>query len=155
MQPDRRWVIIYWMRNFCVQLLLNPDIAWKSGRIHLMGLSSWRCFKNFAQRFDREFRIVNPLLKKYCFTGTFINQRLDKILEHFKIASGWEAEYLGFGIGQRCLWKKSNNTNLLKQKRTMKTLPSINKNMGKNIALFPYKSIICILVCRQVWLTLF
>lgn len=38
--------------------------------------------------------ITDPALKENSFTGTFIHQRLDRILEHFRISSGLRFRYI-------------------------------------------------------------
>lgn len=95
MQPGQK--VIYNLLDeklLCTTTFVESDIAWKSGRIIYRDTPLEDALRTLSKRFDVEFRIVNPLLKKYCFTGTFINQRLDKILEHFKIASGVRYRYL-------------------------------------------------------------
>ena len=95
MQPGQK--VIYNLLDeklLCTTAFVESDIAWKSGRIIYRDTPLEDALRTLSKRFDVEFRIVNPLLKKYCFTGTFINQRLDKILEHFKIASGVRYRYL-------------------------------------------------------------
>ena len=95
MQPGQK--VIYNLLDeklLCTTTFVESDIAWKSGRIIYRDTPLEDALRTLSKRFDVEFRIVNPLLKKYCFTGTFINQRLDKILEHFNIASGVRYRYL-------------------------------------------------------------
>ena len=44
-----------------------------------------------SKRFHVEFVVKNEHLDEYAFTGTFTSQRLERIMEYFKISSkiGW------------------------------------------------------------------
>ena len=72
----------------CANTSIESDVAWKSGKIIFRDTPIEDALRILSKRFDVDFRLINSQLEEYCFTGTFINQRLDRILEHFKIASG-------------------------------------------------------------------
>ena len=140
MQPGQK--VIYNLLDeklLCTTTFVESDIAWKSGRIIYRDTPLEDALRTLSKRFDVEFRIVNPLLKKYCFTGTFINQRLDKILEHFKIASGVRYRYFEWAL-ENGVGKGKKKIKICKKKKNSENTPSLNKKYGKNIALFfPYK----------------
>ncbi|WP_373123520.1 FecR family protein [Bacteroides caccae] len=95
MQPGQK--VIYKLLDeklLCTAVSFETDIAWRNGKIIYRDTPLEEALRILSKNFDVEFRINNPLLKKYCFTGIFINQRLDRILEHFKIASGVRYRYL-------------------------------------------------------------
>lgn len=70
----------------CANTSIESDVAWKSGKIIFRDTPIEDALRILSKRFDVDFRLINSQLEEYCFTGTFINQRLDRILEHFKIA---------------------------------------------------------------------
>ena len=78
----------------CTDTSIESDIAWKSGKIIFRDTPIEDALRILSKRFEVDFQLTNSLLKEYCFTGTFIDQRLDRILEHFKIASGIKYKYI-------------------------------------------------------------
>ena len=70
------------------------DIAWKDGKIILYKTLLEEALHKLSKRFNVDFVLTNPALREYSFTGTFIHQRLDRILEHFKISSGIRFRYI-------------------------------------------------------------
>ena len=78
----------------CANTSIESDVAWKSGKIIFRDTPIEDALRILSKRFDVDFRLINSQLEEYCFTGTFINQRLDRILEHFKIASGIKYRYI-------------------------------------------------------------
>ena len=85
----------------CAATSIESDIAWKNGKIVFRDSPIEDALRVLSKRFDVDFRLTNPLLKEYCFSGTFINQRLDRILEHFKIASGIKYKYIDTEITEK------------------------------------------------------
>ena len=53
-----------------------------------------KALRMLSKRFNVDFVITDPALKENSFTGTFIHQRLDRILEHFRISSGLRFRYI-------------------------------------------------------------
>lgn len=78
----------------CANTSIESDVAWKSGKIIFRDTPIEDALRILSKRFDVDFRLINSQLEEYCFTGTFVNQRLDRILEHFKIASGIKYRYI-------------------------------------------------------------
>lgn len=70
------------------------DISWKEGKIILYKTPIEKALYMLSKRFNVDFVITNPALKENSFTGTFIHQRLDRILEHFRISSGIRFRYI-------------------------------------------------------------
>lgn len=67
MQPGQK--VIYNLLDeklLCTTTFVESDIAWKSGRIIYRDTPLEDALRTLSKRFDVEFRIVNPLLKKYC-----------------------------------------------------------------------------------------
>lgn len=73
---------------------VNPDIAWKDGKIIFNDTPLEDALKILSKHFNVEFIIKNPKLKDNSFSGTFVHQRLDRILEHFKISSNIKSRYI-------------------------------------------------------------
>lgn len=94
MSPNQRAVVD--LENQTVKTIsvnVEPDIAWKDGKIIFNNTSLEDALKILSKRFNVEFIINNPKLKEYSFSGTFVHQRLDRILEHFKISSNIKSRY--------------------------------------------------------------
>lgn len=62
--------------------------AWKDGLVVLRNTSFKDALSILSKHFDVEFIVSNSKYYKYAFTGTFDNQRVDMVLEHFKYSSG-------------------------------------------------------------------
>lgn len=73
---------------------VEPEIAWKDGKIILSDTSLEEALKILSKRFNVDFIIKNEKVKDNHFTGTFVKQRLDVILEHFNVASGIRFRYV-------------------------------------------------------------
>ncbi len=61
---------------------------------HFQGHSFEESLRMLEKRYNVEFIIKNERLKKYSFTGTFTHQRLERILEYFKISSRIRWRYI-------------------------------------------------------------
>lgn len=70
------------------------EVAWKDGKIILNNTSLEEALRMLEKRYGVEFIIKNERLKKSAYTGTFTNQRLEKILEYFKISSKIRWKYI-------------------------------------------------------------
>ena len=64
------------------------DIAWRNGQIVLKETPLSDILWTLSKRFNVEFVIKDPALYKQSYTGIFTNQQLERVLEHFKRASG-------------------------------------------------------------------
>ncbi|MDR0824980.1 MAG: FecR domain-containing protein, partial [Prevotella sp.] len=73
---------------------VESDIAWIDGKIIFNNTSLENALKILSKRFNVDFIIKNPKLKDYSFSGTFEHQRLDRILEYFKISSNIKSRYI-------------------------------------------------------------
>lgn len=70
------------------------ETAWKDGKIILDNTPLEEALRMMEKRFGVEFIIKNERLKNSSFTGTFINQRLEKILEYFRLSSKIRWKYI-------------------------------------------------------------
>lgn len=66
---------------------VERDISWRDGTIILKETPLKEVLWTLSKRFNVEFEVRNRRLQSSSFTGIFKNQQLERILEHFKIAS--------------------------------------------------------------------
>ncbi|MDD2951594.1 MAG: FecR domain-containing protein [Parabacteroides sp.] len=88
MQPDDR--VIYDRTGKFVnkhKADVERDISWRDGTIILKETPLKEVLWTLSKRFNVEFEVRNQRLQSSSFTGIFKNQRLERILEYFKIAS--------------------------------------------------------------------
>lgn len=82
--------LVYELSSFKTQLYTTSgetETSWKDGKIILNNTSMDEVLRMLSKRFNVEFVISNKNLKDYAFTGTFTQQRLERILEYFEISS--------------------------------------------------------------------
>lgn len=65
----------------------KSELAWKDGEVVLDNTPLEEALWMLERRYSVKFVIKNEKLKNSSFTGTFTNQRLEKILEYFKVSS--------------------------------------------------------------------
>ena len=70
------------------------EIAWKDGKIVFLATPLPEALRMLEKRFNVTFVLSNDRLRKEAFTGSFSNQRLERILEIFKISSNIKWRYL-------------------------------------------------------------
>ena len=63
------------------------ETSWKDGKLIFDNTPLEEILRMLGKRFNVEFIVKNKKLLSYSFTGTFTNQRLERILEYFKVAS--------------------------------------------------------------------
>ncbi|MDR0348021.1 MAG: FecR family protein [Tannerella sp.] len=89
MMPEQQ---ITYRRNtgeFVQQSTYIPkDIAWKNGQVVFRNTSFDEVLWILSKRFNVEFTVKKESLRNNSFTGSFTDQNLIRILEHFKISSG-------------------------------------------------------------------
>ena len=78
---------------------VNPSIltSWKEGKIIFKNTPINEIATTLGKRYNTRF-IISPRLKNYNFTGTFINQQLVQILEHFRLSSNIKYEIKGLDL---------------------------------------------------------
>lgn len=94
MQPNQK--VIYDQQSKSIDVLtvrVDPDVAWKDGKIIFSDTSLEDALNILGKRFNVDFVIKDKKLKENRFTGTFVNQRLDIILEHFRVSSNIKYRY--------------------------------------------------------------
>lgn len=64
------------------------DIAWKNHSVIFRNTPFDEALWILSKRFNVDFIIKKESLREYSFTGTFTDQNLTRILEHFRISSG-------------------------------------------------------------------
>lgn len=75
---------------------VNVDVAtsWKDGRLIFRDTPFEDVLKSLSKRYNVEFRLKNASLKQHSFTATFSRQRLERILENFRISSNIHFKYM-------------------------------------------------------------
>lgn len=73
---------------------IDVETSWKDGRLYFRDTPFEQVLNSLSKRYGVEFVFQKESLKKYSFTGVFVNQRLERILEHFRLASGVRFRYL-------------------------------------------------------------
>lgn len=95
MNPGQK--LIFDSRDEKVQLYATTgesEIAWKEGKIIFKNTPLEEGLRMLEKRYNVEFIIKNSRLKEDSFTGTFTNQRLERILEYFQLSSRIRWRYL-------------------------------------------------------------
>lgn len=72
----------------------ESETAWKDGKIIFKNTLLEEGLRMLEKRYNVEFVIQNNRLKDDSFTGTFTNQRLERILEYFQLSSQVRWRYL-------------------------------------------------------------
>lgn len=73
----------------------ETETAWKDGKIIFDNTPMTEVLRMLGKRFNVEFIISKHLnMKDYAFTGSFTTQRLERILEYFKISSRIKWRYV-------------------------------------------------------------
>lgn len=73
---------------------IEVETSWKDGRLFFNDTPFEQMLKSLSKRYGVEFVFKKESLKKHSFTGVFVNQRLERILEHFRLASGIRFRYI-------------------------------------------------------------
>ena len=72
----------------------ESEIAWKDGMIVFQATPLPEALRMLEKRFNVTFVLSNARLRNEAFTGSFSNQRLERILEIFQISSNIKWRYL-------------------------------------------------------------
>ena len=72
----------------------ESEIAWKDGKIVFQATLLPEALRMLEKRFNVAFVLSNDYLRSEAFTGSFSHQRLERILEIFKISSNIKWRYL-------------------------------------------------------------
>jgi ferric-dicitrate binding protein FerR (iron transport regulator) len=73
--------------------------SWKEGKIILKNTPIEKIAEILEKRYNAQV-LISPRLKNQRFTGTFTNQQLIQILEHFKISSNIKYEMKGIQLNE-------------------------------------------------------
>lgn len=96
MKPGQK--LIYDAEKNNVQLYATSceiETSWKDGKLIFANTSLENALRMLEKRYGVMFIVKNKRLNDNYFTGTFTNQRLDRILEYFKISSNIHWRYIG------------------------------------------------------------
>lgn len=66
---------------------VEVETSWKDGRLVFRNTPFEEILKSLSKRYNVKFVLKNEALKQNSFTGTFVKQRLERILERFRISS--------------------------------------------------------------------
>lgn len=78
---------------------VESAVSWREGRIVLDRTPLADALRMIENRFNVRFDVKNAALYEHRFTGVFVEQRLDTILEHFKYSSHMRFERRNSGGG--------------------------------------------------------
>lgn len=95
MKPGEK--LIYNTKDLRAQLFATTgesETAWKDGKIVFLDTPFKQALRMLEKRYNVEFVVSSPRYKQDAFTGVFSSQRLDRILEVFKISSKIRWRYL-------------------------------------------------------------
>lgn len=90
--------LVYELSSFKTQLYTTSgetETAWKDGKIIFNNTPMDEVLHILGKRFNVELIVSNNLkIDDYAFTGTFTTQRLERIMEYFKVSSRIKWRYL-------------------------------------------------------------
>ena len=95
MKPGEK-LVYHTHGNWMDKFLTDGEVesAWKDGRIVFHNTPFDEALRMLEKRYYVDFVVTNPEYEADSFTGTFTNQRLDRILEIFEISSGVRWRYV-------------------------------------------------------------
>ena len=98
MMPGQK-VIYDIVREKVVVKEVNVDVetCWKDGRLIFRNTPFEDILKSLSKRYNVEFILKKASLKQNSFTATFTKQRLERILEHFRISSNIHFKFVEDG----------------------------------------------------------
>lgn len=78
---------------------VNVDVetCWKDGHLIFRDTPFEKVLKDLSKRYNVTFVLKNPALKQNSFTATFSKQRLERILEFFRISSNIKFKFVEDG----------------------------------------------------------
>ena len=80
--------------NLCYATSGESEISWKDGKLIFNDTPLDEVLHMLGKRFNVEFVLSNKGLKGCSFTGTFTHQRLERIMEYFRISSHIRWRYI-------------------------------------------------------------
>lgn len=98
MQPGQK-VVYDIVHDKVVIKKVNIDVetSWKDGHLIFKNTPFEEVLKRLGKQFNVEFVLKNSALKQNSFTATFTKQRLERILENFRISSNIRFKYIDDG----------------------------------------------------------
>ena len=99
MMIPRQKVIYDIVREKVVVKEVNVDVetCWKDGRLIFRNTPFEDILKSLSKRYNVEFILKKASLKQNSFTATFTKQRLERILDHFRISSNIHFKFVEDG----------------------------------------------------------
>lgn len=98
MRPGQK-VIYNIAQNKVIVKKANVDVetCWKDGRLIFKDTPFEDVLKSLSKRYNVTFMLKNTALKRNSFTATFTKQRLERILEIFRISSNIQFKFVDDG----------------------------------------------------------
>lgn len=98
MQPGQKVVYDIAQERVVVKKVnIDVETSWKDGYLIFKNTPFEEVLKRLSKQFNVEFVLKNPALKQESFTATFTKQRLERILENFRISSNIRFKYIDEG----------------------------------------------------------
>ncbi|MDL2281989.1 FecR domain-containing protein [Parabacteroides sp. OttesenSCG-928-G06] len=72
----------------------ESEVSWKDGKVLFANTPMKEVLRILEKRYDVRFIVKNEGIYENSFTGTFTNQRLERILEYFRVSSKINYTYL-------------------------------------------------------------
>ena len=66
---------------------VESEIAWKDGYLIFKDIPLPQLLKRLSNFYNVEFKVIDPVINSYRFTGTFKNRQLSQVLDYLKISS--------------------------------------------------------------------
>lgn len=101
MEPGHKLVYNYTTNNLKLQTTTcETETAWRQSKIIFDNTPIEDAFRILGKRFNVTFIIKNIRLKSYAFTGSFTNQPLEYVMEHFRRSSNIKYRYININSNE-------------------------------------------------------
>ncbi len=98
MQPGQKMIYDIARKQVSVQRAnIDVETGWKDGRLVFKNTPFEEVLASLSKRYNVEFILKNSALKQNSFTATFTKQRLERILEYFRISSNMRFKFIENG----------------------------------------------------------
>ncbi len=98
MCPGQKAIYDIKRKNIAIEKAnIEVETSWKDGRLIFRDTPFEDILKSLSKRYNVRFIVKNETLKRNSFTGTFVHQRLERILERFRISSNIKFRFVENG----------------------------------------------------------
>ncbi|WP_321330660.1 FecR domain-containing protein [uncultured Bacteroides sp.] len=95
MEPGQKVVYDIGQKNIMMKKVnVDVETSWKDGLLMFKNTPFGEVLRSLSKRYNVEFVVKKESLKQEPFTGTFTRQRLERILEHFRISSNIHFQFV-------------------------------------------------------------